>query len=778
PEEKEEPKKNDEILLNTDIQIPYLDIDGDKKEEVKKEEKTDEAPAKPVESISEITNRIKSKSKEQTNPHFEEEVVEPTPSEEKPEEKEPEPTSDDILDDILQGDINIKPRKRLNLDKNLKSEEEPEKQEQEPEEEKDEQKKEEEEKPITTPAINKKGELSGFGVMEDSMLAEELENTSLSNNPSKQEQTKQETHIKDRMFKEILDQTEATRTSSEVDSLADEITSTNTNEQGKSLTSPPKPTLENTKTENKLEKKEEELAEVTLTEEPPTMPPAPKAPPEVTKKLEEDTDNKKEEILDEEEKIKEKKIPPPPIKPPMPTTTTGEEEPEKDKKTETQEDYDILNKDLPSENTKQTMSFKKKPASPADMDKEYQSIELPEDAKDEDHNCPIEMPLIPTLTFDNMVIGTNRFAHATTMTVIDSLGKMYNPLFLYGSNGTGKTHFINAIAYEISKTIGLDKILITNGVRFSRGIQRYVTENRIEELETFLQSMQALLIDDVHLMAVNKQNKDLISKWLNHFVKEKKQIVLTSKYPPANLHKLEGLIKFNFNNGWTSQLKYPSESNFKNIIKKQLESAKVVFGDENDIKNYFDSSLSKASRIINRVKTLYNLIGKKDEDLDAKKFLELILAKEGEDEESAIVKETITNAKSITKTGNGEWGKIGFFYPYGKSEQMKWMIYALDKRAKELKIPGGFEVGLKSAYKTDNFISSAFKIANVCDDKNLKGAVILGPPEDICKGTVKGNFYDILTHMLEVMLIRCGIINYENLKAPSSYTKVLTEMLK
>ena len=109
---------------------------------------------------------------------------------------------------------------------------------------------------------------------------------------------------------------------------------------------------------------------------------------------------------------------------------------------------------------------------------------------------------------------------------------------------------------------------------------------------------------------------------------------------------------------------------------------------------------------------------------------------------------------------------------------MNWLIFALQQRAKELGIPGGFELAVRSSYTTENIISSAFKIANLCDNKKLKGAVILGPNTDVCEPSVRDNFYDILTHMLEIMLIRCGILNTEDVYAPSTYVKILSELLR
>jgi len=66
----------------------------------------------------------------------------------------------------------------------------------------------------------------------------------------------------------------------------------------------------------------------------------------------------------------------------------------------------------------------------------------------------------------------------------------------------------------------------------------------------------------------------------------------------------------------------------------------------------------------------------------------------------------------------------------------------------------------------------------LCDNRKLKGAVILGPSIDECDPSVRENFYDIMTHMLEIMLIRCGVINFEDAALPSTYVKTLAELLK
>ena len=360
------------------------------------------------------------------------------------------------------------------------------------------------------------------------------------------------------------------------------------------------------------------------------------------------------------------------------------------------------------------------------------------------HNWPLEVPLVPTYTLNNMVMSVNRFAHATAISVIESPGKLYNPLVLHGPTGTGKSHFLNAMAYAFSQKFGQANIFMTNGVRLSRGIQRYIMEGNIEKFDQFMSTVKVLLIDDIHLLAINEQNRAYISKLLNTFLKEQKQIVITSKYPPESLEKLEELIKFRLDSGWISELKSPTGQVQFKITKKMLMDNHVDLTDS-QIGDFFSEdnmTLGTVQRSIRRLKVLENLLPPNltPQQRSAAAILEKLLASQGEDETSHILTVDPSTITSITAMGNGEWGRIGFFYPANCSDKMNWMVYSLQERARELGIEGGPEIVVRSSYATENIISSAFKIANLCDNKKLKGAVILGPKHGTCDLSVRENF--------------------------------------
>ncbi|MCQ2411115.1 MAG: DnaA/Hda family protein, partial [Elusimicrobiaceae bacterium] len=421
------------------------------------------------------------------------------------------------------------------------------------------------------------------------------------------------------------------------------------------------------------------------------------------------------------------------------------------------------------------------PAAQEKQGKIDHSIELPV-SELKKHNWPLEVPLLPTYTLENLVLSVNRFAHATAISVIENPGKMYNPLVFHGATGTGKTHFLNAMAYGFSKRYGQENVFMTNGVRFSRGIQRYVMEGNIDKFERFMNTVKVLLIDDIHLLAVNEQNRAYISRLLHSFLKEQKQIVITSKYPPDSLQKLEDLIKFRLDSGWISELKPTTGNVHFKIVKRMLLNNGVDLSDS-QITQFFNDphmTLSTVVRNIRRLKVLENLVFPHLQEAERSQagMFEKLLATNGEDPNSELLAKDPASVTSLSPSSNTDWGRIGFFYPNNSAGAMSWMVYALEQRAKELGIKGGFEIAVRSSYSTENIISSAFKIANLCDNKKLRGAVKIGPAMNESEPSVRENFYDILTHMLEIMLIRCGIINTEALRSPSTYVKVISELLR
>ena len=396
-------------------------------------------------------------------------------------------------------------------------------------------------------------------------------------------------------------------------------------------------------------------------------------------------------------------------------------------------------------------------------------------------NWAIEMPIVPSYTLDSMDMSSNRFAHAAAMSIIENPGTMYNPFFVFGESGCGKTHFLNAIGVEYSKKLSQDQIFITNGVRFSRGVQRAIEDGSIDKVRGFLDTAQVLIIDDIHLTAVNEINREFISQVLNDFIEKRKQLIISSKYPPQGLSRFEELTDFQLSQGWVSELKTLRPNHFIKVYTKMAEDAQIdlseaqcrgFFGRENLTLGMINRDIKRAKVLRRRIKDSGNIV------MSYEQLFNYITAISGEDTTSQLESLDLSSPLSIRRGENTNWGNFGFFFPKESADKFKWIVYATMRRAKELNIKGGFNFALKSAYSTEHIIASAFKIANVCDSKSLKAAIILGPDPKIIQPAIRDNFCDILSHMLEVMMIRCAIIPYEDIKKPSSYVRVLGDVLK
>jgi chromosomal replication initiator protein len=157
---------------------------------------------------------------------------------------------------------------------------------------------------------------------------------------------------------------------------------------------------------------------------------------------------------------------------------------------------------------------------------------------------------------------------------------MYNPLFLYGVPGTGKSHMINAIGSSLSKGLGGTVLLSTSGSRLSRAVNAAIARNGMAEIDAKVANSKALLIDDIHLMALTDQNKDALAKIFKSFFDRQQQVVITSLYPPRALGALQDALKFSFSKGWSVDLKIPSPAIQKELIGAVADRTGAGFGND------------------------------------------------------------------------------------------------------------------------------------------------------------------------------------------------------
>jgi chromosomal replication initiator protein len=204
------------------------------------------------------------------------------------------------------------------------------------------------------------------------------------------------------------------------------------------------------------------------------------------------------------------------------------------------------------------------------------SIEVKKGAADKKDNEPkitikaqqIPLPLdspaghIPYLNqkfkFDNFIVGdANRFAHAASKAVAEAPGQTYNPLFIYGGVGLGKTHLLHAIGNLVYERNPQAKILITTAEKFIIEVVQHIGNKKMDEFKDKYRSVDLLLVDDIEFLQKGEQAREEFFHTFNELTNLNKQIVATSDSPPQEL-KLEDRLKSRFAAGIIADIQPPN----------------------------------------------------------------------------------------------------------------------------------------------------------------------------------------------------------------------------
>ena len=155
--------------------------------------------------------------------------------------------------------------------------------------------------------------------------------------------------------------------------------------------------------------------------------------------------------------------------------------------------------------------------------------------------------LNPKYTFETFVVGNNnRFAHAAAIAVADKPGESYNPLFLYGGVGLGKTHLMQAIGNRILQNNRSAKILYVTSEKFTNQMINAIKDNKNEVFRNRYRTIDVLLIDDIQFIAGKERVQEEFFHTFNALYEDKKQIIISSDKPPREIQFLEDRLKSRF----------------------------------------------------------------------------------------------------------------------------------------------------------------------------------------------------------------------------------------
>lgn len=180
--------------------------------------------------------------------------------------------------------------------------------------------------------------------------------------------------------------------------------------------------------------------------------------------------------------------------------------------------------------------------------------------------------LNPKYTFENFVVGSfNELANAAGLAVSENPGTAYNPLFIYGGVGLGKTHLIQAIGNKISESQKRKKVKYISSEKFVSGIVSAIRSGSIESFKNGLLSIDVLIIDDVQFLAGKNKTQEEFFHAFNALYEKNKQIILSSDRPPNAIPELEDRLRSRFEGGMIADVSLPDYETRLVILKTKAQ---------------------------------------------------------------------------------------------------------------------------------------------------------------------------------------------------------------
>lgn len=231
-------------------------------------------------------------------------------------------------------------------------------------------------------------------------------------------------------------------------------------------------------------------------------------------------------------------------------------------------------------------------------------------------------------TFDNFIIGpSNKFAHAAALNVAAKPGKAYNPLFIYGHSGLGKTHLLMAIMNEIKQNNPKANIIYTSGELFTNELVYYIGNHNTHAFHEKYRNCDVLLVDDIQFIAKGETTQEEFFHTFNALNSNGSQIVLTSDRPPKEMMILEERLRTRFEMGLIADIQPPTLETRMAIVKKKAEDLNLNLSDE--IIKYVAENIKKNIRqlegIVKKIKAYEEVESTKPTVAVAKKAISDII---------------------------------------------------------------------------------------------------------------------------------------------------------
>ena len=327
-----------------------------------------------------------------------------------------------------------------------------------------------------------------------------------------------------------------------------------------------------------------------------------------------------------------------------------------------------------------------------------------------------ETNLNPKYNFNNFIIGPfNEIAYAAAMSIVEEPGKNYNPLFIYGDVGLGKTHLMQAIGNKIKENDPSKKVRYIPAERLISTIINAIRNQSIEELKKNLRSIDVLIIDDIQFIAGKDKTQEEFFHTFNSLYQKNKQIILSSDRHPNNIPAITERLKSRFNGGMIADITMPDYETRFAILSQKMEEKNVSI--PSDVLEYVANNVQKNIRELESAISRLIIFKKTNSSKtlsieDAKKLLKNIILSPAKITNYKKIIESINSFYDINATGN-------MFFTSRKKEYARPRQIAMYLIKKELKMSYS-EIGRKFGGKDHTTVIHACQLIEKEYEENEK----------------------------------------------------------